>query len=335
MFVLIFPLIFHQKSKQRVHSPGPTLWPMVGNLPELWRNKLAFQWIHGPMTELNTKIACVRLKGVHVIPVTSPEISWEFLTQYDSIFASRPLTMGSKYSTRGFKAMALVPWTDHWKKMRKVVASNVINPTLLWLPHKRTEEADNLVRFVHNQSKKSTSVVDVRLTIHHYCGNVMRKMIFNKRYFRKGSNDGESKVEEVEHVESFWSLLTHINAFAMLEYIPCLKVPNLDGHEKMVSEAMSRAGRRPVMSVSGSTKFGRIHRSSNQNDIWGRMNHRQRRWWILQKMNCTSFRSVREGEDAWAFNLGRPWMWCFCQGFFKGLHGISHQTWRRLTSQSL
>jgi phenylalanine N-monooxygenase len=190
-FVLIFPLIFHQKSKQWPLPSGPTLWPIVGNLPELWRNKPAFRWMHGLMKELNTEITCVRLGGVHVIPVTSPEIALEFLKQYDSIFASRPLTMVTKYSTQGFKAIALVPWTKHWKKMRKVVASNVINPTTLhWLLHKRTEEADNLVQFVRNQSNKSTSVVDVRLAIHHYCGNVIRKMIFNKRYFGKGSNDG-------------------------------------------------------------------------------------------------------------------------------------------------
>ncbi|KAE8076196.1 hypothetical protein FH972_014860 [Carpinus fangiana] len=160
-------------------------------------NKPAFQWIHGLMKELNTEIACVHLEGVHVIP-----------------------------------AITLVPWTNHWKKMRKVVASNVINPTTLHrLLCKRTEKADNLVRFVCKHSEKSTSVVHLRLAIHHYCGNVMRMMIFNKRYFGKGSNDGGLGVEVVGHVESLWSLLTHIYAFVMLDYIPCLKVLDLDGHE--------------------------------------------------------------------------------------------------------
>jgi hypothetical protein len=134
--------------------------------------------------------------------------------------------------------------------MRKVVASNVINPTTLqWLLHKRMEKANNHVWFVRNQSNKSTSVVDVRLAIYHYCGNVISKMIFNKRYFGKGSNDGGPIVEKVEHVELPWSLLTHIYAFAMLDCIPCLKALDLDGHEKMVSKAMSRTERRPIMLV--------------------------------------------------------------------------------------
>jgi phenylalanine N-monooxygenase len=42
----------------------------------------------------------------------------------------------------------------------------------------------------------------------------------------------------VEHVESLWSLLTHIYAFAVSDYIPCLRVLDLDGHEKIVSKAM-------------------------------------------------------------------------------------------------
>jgi hypothetical protein len=49
------------------------------------------------MKELNVEIACLRLVGVHVIPVTSPEIALEFLKQCDSMFASRPLTMATEY----------------------------------------------------------------------------------------------------------------------------------------------------------------------------------------------------------------------------------------------
>jgi phenylalanine N-monooxygenase len=123
--------------------------------------------------------------------------------------------------------------------MKKVVASNVINSkTLQWLLNKRTEEADNLARFVCNQSEKSTCVVDVRLAIQQYCGNVIRKMMFNKRYFGKGSNDGGPGIEEVEYIESLWSLLNHIYAFAVSDYIPCSRALDLDGHEKIVSEAM-------------------------------------------------------------------------------------------------
>ncbi|OMP08425.1 hypothetical protein COLO4_06486 [Corchorus olitorius] len=178
------------KSKKSV---GPTPWPVIGNLPEIWSNKPAFRWILGLMKQLDTDIACIRLGNTHVIPVTCPEIAREFLKKHDSVFASRPLTMATEYSSRGFLSIAVAPWGDQWKKMRKVVASNIINPqTLRWLLNKRMEEADNLVKFIYNQCINSTqddgiatsnggSVINLRHAARQFTGNVSRKMMFNRR----------------------------------------------------------------------------------------------------------------------------------------------------------
>ncbi|KAE8726094.1 Tryptophan N-monooxygenase 1 [Hibiscus syriacus] len=130
------------------------------------------------MKELNTDIACIKLANTHVIPVTSPEIGREFLRKYDSVFAWRPITMGTEYSSQGFLIIAVVPFGYQWKKMRRVVASEIVTPARLrWLLAKRNEEADNLV-------------------------------------------SAES------------SLL------ALSDYIPWLRPLDLEGHEKIVSEAM-------------------------------------------------------------------------------------------------
>lgn len=60
--------------------PGPTPWPIVGNLPEMLLSKQpAFRWIHHMMSEVGTDIACVRLGGVHVVVITSPAIAREVL----------------------------------------------------------------------------------------------------------------------------------------------------------------------------------------------------------------------------------------------------------------
>ena len=139
---------------------------------------------------MNTDIACIQLGNIHVIPVTSPEISREFLKKHEAVFASRPITMATEYSSGGFLTTAVVPWGDQWKKMRRVLASDVINPsTFRWLHDKRVEEADNLVRCIYNQCKISTSnnclgsVINLRNTVRQYSGNAIRKMILNTRYF--------------------------------------------------------------------------------------------------------------------------------------------------------
>ncbi|KAJ9698979.1 hypothetical protein PVL29_007849 [Vitis rotundifolia] len=222
--------------------PGPAPWPLLRNLPDLLKNKPAFRWIHGFMKEMNTEIACIQLGNVHVIPVISPEISREFLKKHDAIFASRPVTMASEYSSGGFLTIAVVPEGTQWKKMRRVVACDVINQTTFkWLHDKRVEEADNLVGFIYNQCKTFTSpsIINVRNTVRQYSGNVIRKMILNTRYFGEGKKDGGPGIEEEQHVESLFTVLAHLYAFSLSDYFPWMRVLDLDGHEKTVRQAMN------------------------------------------------------------------------------------------------
>ncbi|WRX12842.1 Cytochrome P450 - like 10 [Theobroma cacao] len=198
------------------------------------------------MKELHTDILCVRLASTHVVAVTSPAIAREFLKKYDSVFASRPVTMATEYSSRRFLTIAVVPWGDQWKKMRRVVTCEIVSSSKLHsLLENRTEEADNLVRFIYNQCKSNggdnstaSAVVNLRLAMRQYSGNVIRKMIFNRRYFGEGRKDGGPGYEEEEHVESLFTVLKHLYSFILSDYIPWLRSFDLEGHEKTVRKAM-------------------------------------------------------------------------------------------------
>nr|KJB60208.1 hypothetical protein B456_009G293900 [Gossypium raimondii] len=228
LLVSLFVVKAKGKSRKKpILPPGPTPWPIIGNIPEILskKNKPTYRWIHGFMKELNTDIACIRLANTHVISVTSPEIAREFLKKHDAVFASRPVTMATEYSSRGFLTIAVVPWGDQWKKMRKVMASEIMTAARLRsLLDKRTEEVDNLVRFIYNQCKSnsgSSAVINLRLAARQCTGNVIRKMLFNRRYFGEGRKDGGPGYEEVEYIESVFTVLRHLYS-----------------HGKIVSEAM-------------------------------------------------------------------------------------------------
>ncbi|KAL0558836.1 hypothetical protein IC582_003418 [Cucumis melo] len=220
--------------------PGPIPWPIVGCLPTLWRKKPRYRWVHKIMEELNTEIACIRIGKIHVIPVTSPELAMEFLKTHDSVFASRPITVTTDMFSDGFLTAGVAPWGNQWKKMRRILTSEILSPARhRWMLSKRTEEADNLLRYVFSLTKTTPTSVSVRSITQHYSGNVMRRMMFNRRYFGKGRADGGPATEEEEHIGALFTMLQHVYAFCVSDYMICLKAFDLDGHERIVKKALN------------------------------------------------------------------------------------------------
>ncbi|PKI72732.1 hypothetical protein CRG98_006869 [Punica granatum] len=202
------------------------------------RSESPFRWILSWMKEMDTNIACFRLGNVHVIPVTCPKIALEFLRKQDAVFASRPLSIASHTFSGGYKTAILSPYGESWKKMKKVLASEVLSLSRhQWLHDKRAEEADNLVRYIYNQSKNSGSV-NVRMACCHYCTNVVRRMMFNRRYFAENIlDDGAPTFREEEHVNALFTTINYLYAFCISDYLPYLVGLDLDGHEKIIKDA--------------------------------------------------------------------------------------------------
>ncbi|KAG8373053.1 hypothetical protein BUALT_Bualt12G0130800 [Buddleja alternifolia] len=239
--VIICKLLTRKKTKAHPLPPGPLGYPLLGCLPQMLKNKPTFRWIHKLMQDLNTEIACIRLGSIHVIAVTSPELAREFLKKQDSIFASRPDCMSGKLTSNGYLTAALSPIGDQWKKMRRVLASEVLSMNMhRWLYEKRCEEADHLIRYIYNQIKnpRKNGVVNVRIAAQHYCGNVIRRLVFNKRFFGKGMEDGGPGMEEEEHVAGLFTILSYLYGFSVADYAPWLEIFDFDGYKKFLKNAI-------------------------------------------------------------------------------------------------
>lgn len=192
------------------------------------------------MKGITTGIACIRFGNVHVIVITCPEISCQFLKNQDAVFASRPVSMSTDVTTKGYLTTALVPFGDQWKKMKKVLMGELLSTTRhRWLHEKRVEEADNLVRYVYNLCTSAGGLVNVRVASQQYCGNVPRKMLFNRRYFGEGKEDGGPGFEEEEHISAVFTILAYLYSFCVSDYLPRLRGLDLDGHEKVMAGALA------------------------------------------------------------------------------------------------
>ncbi|KAL1536249.1 phenylalanine N-monooxygenase [Salvia divinorum] len=252
--------------------PGPTAYPIVGSLPEMLWKKPAFRWIHNVMKQLNTEIACIKLGRVHVITVTSPELSIEFLRKHDGVFASRPDVSSARLTSDGYLTPAMSFSGDQWKKMRRVMVSEVLTNDVFGRLHsKRCDEADHLVRFVYNQCMNPhiSGVMNVRDATQHYCGNVIRKMVFSERFYGSGMEDGGPGIEEREHVDGLFTILSCLYGFAIADYVPWLEVFDLDGNKKMIMNAIKNVRKYQDQEIEKRVEMWKLGLKTDENDILG------------------------------------------------------------------
>nr|XP_016434945.1 PREDICTED: isoleucine N-monooxygenase 2-like [Nicotiana tabacum] len=224
--------------------PGPKPWPVFGCIPQMVLNKKpAFEWIHKLMEEMNTEIACIRLGNVHVIPVTSPELACLFLKNQDSIFSSSPICMYANLVSNGCLTSLFLPMGDQWMKMRRILPSHVLSATSFqWLPRKRDEEADHIIRFVYDQCINKRLVINLRKVTRYYCANVINNMIFSKRLLGKRiiENGGplvELQQDQEKQIDAIFTLLEYFHSFSISDYLPWLSRFYLDGHKAIIKKA--------------------------------------------------------------------------------------------------
>ncbi|XP_022154341.1 isoleucine N-monooxygenase 2-like [Momordica charantia] len=255
LFVLMASIVAVMLRMKRKHSaaaavpepvplpPGPKPWPLLGCLPAIamWSSHTTqpHKWVHAIMKQFDTEIACIRLGSTNIIPVTSPELALEFLKTHDAAFSSRPVPMINNILTCGFRGTIFTPSEDQWKKMKKILVSKILNSsTLRTMSAHIIHEADTLVRYIFTLTATHNNIVNVRSITQHFCGNIIRQMIFNTRYYGGGREDGGPTFEEEEHTQALLTILNHIHAFSISDYMPCLRTLDLDGHQKIVKNAL-------------------------------------------------------------------------------------------------
>ncbi|KAH6795169.1 phenylalanine N-monooxygenase-like protein [Perilla frutescens var. hirtella] len=242
----VVSIIFYKTTRTKTATmpplpPGPTGYPIVGCLPKMVKNKPAFRWIHQTMQDFNTEIACFHLGRVHFVVVSSPELARQFLKEQDAIFALRPHSLSARIASIDYLSAVLAPGGNQWKKMKKIMVSEVLSIGLHERLHaRRCEEVDHLVRYIYNQCKNpcKNGVINVRDAVKLYCGSVIRKLVFGKRFFGSGLKDGGPGIEEREHMDGLFTTLSHLYGFAIADCVPFLEMFDLDSHKKIVTNAI-------------------------------------------------------------------------------------------------
>ena len=136
----------HQSRKKERLPPGPYPWPVIGNLHQLslpaHRSLKHLAHKYGPILFL-----C--FGSVPTVVVSSSDMAKQFLKTHDLIFSSRPPTSAGKYFFYNFKDIALAPYGDHWRQMRKISMLQLLTAKRIQsFKHMGEEEVSAMIRSI-------------------------------------------------------------------------------------------------------------------------------------------------------------------------------------------
>ncbi|XP_023543272.1 cytochrome P450 CYP736A12-like [Cucurbita pepo subsp. pepo] len=209
--------------------PGPRGLPILGSLHLL--GKLP----HRDLRALSQKygsIMYMRLGLVPTIVVTSPQAAELFLKTYDSVFASRPFLLASKYISYGQKNLGFAPYGSYWRNMRKMCTLELLsNVKVNSFRSMRREEVGLLVDYLRDAAK-NRAVVNLSSKICCVITDMTCLMVFGKKYADQEFDERGFK----SVIQEALQLVAIPNLGDFIPPIAALDLQGLDRRSKAVSK---------------------------------------------------------------------------------------------------
>ncbi|XP_060198370.1 premnaspirodiene oxygenase-like [Lycium barbarum] len=174
----LFQISKESKTLNKKLPPGPWKLPFIGNLHQLANGLLPHHTLrsisqqYGPLTHL-------QLGEISAIVVSSPEMAKEIMKTQDVRFATRPQSMTGSIIFYNYSDIALCPYGDYWRNMRKICVLELLSAKMVKSFNSiRQEEMSSLVSSIINS--KPGSLVNLSSKIFWFTGSVTCRSAFGK-----------------------------------------------------------------------------------------------------------------------------------------------------------
>ncbi|CAL4988575.1 unnamed protein product [Urochloa decumbens] len=128
--------------------PGPRQLPILGSLHHFFSSELPHHIVrelsrrHGPLMFL-------KFGKIPVVVASSREAAMEVMKTHDAVFSTRPQTVVAKVITKQAQALAITPYGDHWRQLRKIYVHDLLSTQRVRsFKAIREEEVARLIRAV-------------------------------------------------------------------------------------------------------------------------------------------------------------------------------------------
>nr|XP_043607497.1 flavonoid 3'-monooxygenase-like [Erigeron canadensis] len=225
--VLVIYVLINQLFTRNINRlpPGPTPWPIVGNLPHIngpipHHSLATLAKKYGPLMHL-------RLGCVNVVVAESASVAEQFLKAHDTNFASRPPNSGTKHIAYNNRDLVFAPYGPRWRMLRKICSLHLFSAKALDdFRHVREEEVAILTRvlLVHASPVKLGQLLNVCTT------NTLARVTLGRRVFADGIEGVDPKADEFKDMVD--ELMVLAGEFYIGDYIPALDRLDFQGITK-------------------------------------------------------------------------------------------------------
>ncbi|CAL1352663.1 unnamed protein product [Linum trigynum] len=204
------------RRSQKPLPPGPTPWPIVGNLPHLGpiphHSIAALARKYGPLMHL-------RLGSVDVVVAASASVAAQFLKIHDANFSDRPPSSGGKYIAYNYQDMVFAPYGPRWRLLRKVSAVHLFSAKALDdFRYVRQAEVAGLTRALANGGN---APVQLGQLLGVCTANALGRVLVGRRVFGDITGGVDPKADEFKSMVV--ELMVLAGVFNISDFVPALE----------------------------------------------------------------------------------------------------------------
>ncbi|XLS92416.1 hypothetical protein HN51_068424 [Arachis hypogaea] len=235
-FLLTLKLLFKSRALKNL-PPGPPYLPLIGNLHQL---KQPFHRAFYELSRKYGKLFSLWFGSRLVVVVSSQTAAQECFSKNDIVLANRPHFLTGKYIGYNDTTLALAPYGDHWRNLRRIATVEVLSThritTFLEI---RRDEIMRLVQKLARECSNGFNKVELRSKFSEMTFNTMMRMISGKRYYGE-----DCDVTDVEEARQFRAIIKELVALGGAnnpgDFISVLRWFDLDGLENKLKRISNR-----------------------------------------------------------------------------------------------
>ncbi|CAL0307274.1 unnamed protein product [Lupinus luteus] len=222
--------IYKQKGKVvNILPPGPWKLPIIGNLHQLaWESSLP----HRALRDLANKYGPLmhfQFGEISAVVVSSPEMAKQILKTHDLAFVQRPQILAGQILFYGSTNIALAPYSDYWRQMRKICILELLSA-------KRVQSfafarEDEVAKLIHSIHLSQGSPFNLTQAVSSLTNTIISRVAFGKK--SKHEDEVLFLIKKIAQVLGGFDLADLFPSLKPLHLITGLKAKLENVHKKL------------------------------------------------------------------------------------------------------